>query len=130
MPWDEWDAEDPYELTGVLLPTSEDTSLAMAETFIEEFLRLGYGARQVQALFRNPHYRGPYTVWRKHGDGFVKEVITRVFLRWGRVPDWAPSGEAQAAACPRKGAPGVSARAASGDPRIEAAKDEGEKAEL
>jgi hypothetical protein len=92
MPKNEWDAEDPYELTGVVLWTAEDTSLAMAETFVEEFLRLGYGARQVLALFRNPFYRGPYGVWRRHGDEFVKDLITRVFLQWGRCPEWSAGG--------------------------------------
>lgn len=93
MPAKEWDPEDPYEWTAVLLPTREDTSVEMAEVFVEEFLRMHYGARQVLALFRNPHYRGPHGVWCEHGDEFVRALITRVFLQWGRIPDWDRAAE-------------------------------------
>ena len=51
MPKDECDFDDPLELNGVALLTEEDTSGAMAECFVEEFLRLGYNPGQVLALF-------------------------------------------------------------------------------
>ena len=127
MPWEEWDAEDPYELMGVLLPTTEDTSWAMAETFIEEFLRLGYGAHQILALFRNPYYRGPHSVWRRHGDDSVKELIERVFARWGRAADGMPPRQG-----PETGFPGQ-VRAAGNSPEEEgsgAVSVEGQKGEL
>ncbi|MEJ5238297.1 MAG: hypothetical protein WHT82_08050 [Limisphaera sp.] len=91
MPKDEFDPEDPWELNRVAVPTEEDTLPAMAETFVEEFMRMGYGAPQVLALFRNPHYVGPYAVRARHGEGFVRELIARVFQRWGRTPDWGRS---------------------------------------
>ena len=89
MPKDEFDPEDPWELRGVSIPTEENTLPLMAEVFVEEFLRLGYGASQILALFRNPYYVGPCAVRLRHGEPFVRELITRVFARWSRTPNWA-----------------------------------------
>src|SRR5262245_40321878 len=46
MPKDEIDPDDPMELFGVGILTDEDTTQAMTECFIEEFLRLGYNHKQ------------------------------------------------------------------------------------
>jgi hypothetical protein len=83
MPKDEFDFEDPLELNGVALVTAEDTTDAMCECFIEEFMRMGYGTSQVLALFRNPHYIGVNMVMEKRGEQFVRERIAEVFARWG-----------------------------------------------
>jgi hypothetical protein len=84
MPKDEFDFEDPLELNGMALLTEEDTTDAMCECFIEEFMRMGYNARQVLALFRNPHYLGMNMVLEKRGEQFVRDYITDVYTRWGR----------------------------------------------
>ena len=88
MPKDEFDFDDPLELTGVALYTDEDTSRDMAECFIEEFLMLGYNHKQLLALFRNPHYLGMNMVLQNKGEAFVKEVISDVFARWGKKITW------------------------------------------
>jgi hypothetical protein len=84
MPKDEFDFEDPLELNGIALLTQEDTTDAMCECFIEEFMRMGHNAGQVLALFRNPHYLGMNMVLEKRGEQFVLDCITDVFARWGR----------------------------------------------
>ena len=84
MPKDEFDFEDPLELNGMALLTEEDTTDAMCECFIEEFMRMGYDASQVLNLFRNPHYLGMYMVLEKRGEQFVRERIVEVFARWGK----------------------------------------------
>ena len=84
MPKDEFDFEDPLELNGVALLSEEDTTDAMCECFIEEFMRMGYGPKQVLALFRNPHYLGMNMVLEKRGEQFVREKITEAFGRWGK----------------------------------------------
>ena len=86
MPKDEFDFEDPLELNGVALVSEEDTTDAMCECFIEEFMRMGYGAAQILGLFRNPHYLGMNMVMEKRGDQFVRERVEEVFKRWGRNP--------------------------------------------
>jgi hypothetical protein len=84
MPKDEFDFEDPLELNGMALLTAEDTTEAMCECFIEEFMRMGHNASRVLALFRNPHYLGMNMVLEKRGEQFVRDHITDIFARWGR----------------------------------------------
>ena len=89
MPKDEFDFEDPFELNGMAFMTHEDTTNDMAETFIEEFMRMGYGHKQVLALFRNPHYLGPHMALEKRGEPFIRDLIAEVFALWGKVVTWA-----------------------------------------
>ncbi len=84
MPKDEFDFQDPFELNGMALLTHEDTTEEMCECFIEEFMRMGYNARQMLALFRNQHYLGMNMVMEKRGEEFVRERIGEVFARWGK----------------------------------------------
>ena len=93
MPKDEFDFEDPLELNGVSFVTEEDTTDAMCECFIEEFMRMGYGHKQVLAFFRNPHYLGMNMALEKRGEPFVRKRISEVFARWGRPiqQEWTES---------------------------------------
>jgi hypothetical protein len=102
MPKDEFDAEDPLELNGVAFLTDEDTTDSMCECFIEEFMRIGYGARQVLALFRNPQYLGMNMVLEKRGEQFVRDRITEIYARWGRLVIWLATGSSrrEEAQCP------------------------------
>jgi len=84
MPKDEFDFDDPMELNGVGLASEEDTTEPMTECFIEEFMRLGHNAKQILALFRNPHYIGMNLVVQNRGEQFVRDRITDIFARWGR----------------------------------------------
>ena len=84
MPKDEFDFDDPMELNGVGIASEEDTTEAMTECFIEEFMRLGYNAKQILALFRNTHYIGMNMVVQNRGEQFVRDRITEIFARWGR----------------------------------------------
>ncbi len=88
MPKDEFDFEDPLELNGVALLTDEDTTDAMCECFIEEFMRMGYGAKQILALFRDPHYLSMNMVMQNRGEQFIRAAIAEVFARWGRTVAW------------------------------------------
>ena len=91
MPKNEVDPEDPLELHGVGLLTHEDTTEAMTECFIEEFLRLGHGAREILALFRNPYYTGVHMVLENRGEDFVRAKIMEVFGWWNRPVQFAES---------------------------------------
>ena len=89
MPKDEFDFDDPLELNGVGIVCEEDTTGAMTECFIEEYMRLGYNAKQILALFRNPNYIGMHMVVENRGEQFVRDYIAEVFARWGRPVRWA-----------------------------------------
>jgi hypothetical protein len=99
MPKDEFDFDDPLELNGVALLTEEDTTDAMCECFIEEFMRMGYGPKQILALFRNPHYLGMNMVLERRGEPFIRDAITETFARWGRPAAW-PAPECRTAVPP------------------------------
>ncbi|HHY85277.1 MAG TPA: hypothetical protein GYA07_07040 [Verrucomicrobia bacterium] len=88
MPKDEFDFEDPFELNGMAFLTEEDTTNDMAECFIEEFMWMGYGHKQILALFRNPHYVGPNMALAKRGEPFIRELISDVFARRGKTVTW------------------------------------------
>ena len=95
MPKDEFDFEDPFELNGMAFMTHEDTTNDMAETFIEEFMRMGYNHQQLLALFRNPHYIGPNMAFEKLGEPFIRDLIADVFARWGKVVTWPDPGSSR-----------------------------------
>lgn len=83
MPYKEPEPDDPLELTGVVLPASDEASLKeMAVCFVEEFLRDGWSDEQLRVMFRNPLYRGPYLVWRQKGDVYVDAIIQEVRQVW------------------------------------------------
>ena len=89
MPKDEFDFDDPMELTGVALFTDEDTTDAMCECFIEEFMMLGYDHARIFALFRHPHYIGMNMVLQNRGEQFVRDRISEIFAQWGRPVTWS-----------------------------------------
>ena len=76
MPKDELDPDDPMQAMGVALPG--DTTEAMAEAFVEEYLLMGHGDAEILALFRDRFYMAPHLVWRTKGDAWVRELIRRV----------------------------------------------------
>ena len=86
MPRNEFDIEDPLGLNGVALVTEQDTTDAMCECFVEEFMRMGYSPEQVLALFRNAEYLGLYLVLEKRGEQFVRGRVAEVYAKWGRGP--------------------------------------------
>jgi hypothetical protein len=84
MPKDEFDFDDPMELSGMSFLTQEDTEIPMTECFIEEFMRMGYSAEEILGLFNNPHYIGMNMVLQNRGAPFIRETIVNTFAKWGR----------------------------------------------
>jgi hypothetical protein len=97
MPKDEFDFEDPMELNGVAIVTEEDTTQAMTECFVQEFMRLGHNHKQILALFKNPHYLGMNMALQNRGEAFVRNVISEVFARWGKPVHWPKQSEPDSA---------------------------------
>ncbi len=82
-----FEPDDPFELRGVVLPAQDETSLRdMALCFVEEFMRDGWSDEQLQAMFKQPFYRGPYLVWQQQGDAYVDAVIHEVRQRVRPAP--------------------------------------------
>jgi hypothetical protein len=91
MPKDEFDFDDPLELNGMALLTDEDTTDDMCDCFIEEFLRMGYGPKQIHALFKDPHYTGMNMAFQNRGEPFIRNAIAEAFARWGKPVTWSDS---------------------------------------
>ncbi|MDO8545253.1 MAG: hypothetical protein Q7S40_32835 [Opitutaceae bacterium] len=107
MPKDEFDFDDPMELNGVGLACKEDTTAAMTECFVEEFMRLGYDHQQILSLFRNPHYIGMNLALQKRGEQFVRDVIGDVFARRGTTVTWPVADGMPGARQPKFDGPGA-----------------------
>ena len=75
MPKDEFDFDDPLELVGCEVPLEDEQLSEMAECFVEEFARMGYGAEALLGLFRNPFYHGPHSVYQARGEEYVRDLI-------------------------------------------------------
>jgi hypothetical protein len=105
MPKDEFDFDDPMELTGVALFTDEDTTDAMCECFVEEFMMMGYDHTRIFALFRHPHYIGMNMVLQNRGEQFVRNRIAEIFAVWGRQVTWPAQPAAKTPAPPPAPAP-------------------------
>ena len=86
MPKDEFDHEDPMELVGMLLPGDEATTEAMAETFVEEYMRLGWDEARLMKLFTHPFYQATHAVYRLKGEAYVRDLIARTRAKWGNFP--------------------------------------------
>ena len=115
MPKDEFDLDDPLELNGVGIVSTEDTIEAMTECFVEEFMRLGHSPKQILSMFRNPHYIGMNMALQNRGEQFVRDRIVEVFARWGKPVTWSmtkrpETNEPGRAALPRRlNTPGIPA---------------------
>ena len=78
MPMREARAQDPMELVGVHLPVPDDQAMrAMAECFVEEFVRLGHTADELMRMFQNPFYAGVHQAYQALGEAHIGELITK-----------------------------------------------------
>ena len=94
MPIHEPDPQDPVALHGVEVPDPDGASLrAMAECFVEEYLRLGFPPERVLALFRTPAYPLAHRAWTALGAGAVSEIVDEQARLWQGLRSPVP-GEA------------------------------------
>ena len=79
----EFEKDDPMLLAGVSLPG--DTEEAMAETFVEEFVKMGYSDETILKIFQNPHFAGAHQILRGRGEPYVQNLIARIRSIWGGI---------------------------------------------
>ena len=85
MPQDEFVSEDPLGLVGMVLPGEPGQLEAMAECFVEEYVRLGWDERRLMTLFINPTFLATNRIYRVKGEEYVRELIQRTAAKWGRT---------------------------------------------
>ena len=83
MPHDEPDAGDPMGLVGMVLPGEPGQLEAMAECFVEEYVRLGWDERRLMTLFVNPMFLATHRIYQHLGEAYVRGLIQRTRARWG-----------------------------------------------
>lgn len=76
------DADDPMELVGMVLPGTPETLDKMAETIVDEYVRLGWDERRLMTLFVNPMFMATYRIYQEKGEAYVRDLIARVCARW------------------------------------------------
>ncbi len=82
--------DDPLALVGVAVPVDEATFDAMAEVFIDEFVRDGWPDDRLLSFFRSPFYAGLHVIWRRRGEAWVRGQIAAARARWHRSADGRP----------------------------------------
>jgi hypothetical protein len=82
MPKDEFVAEDPMALVGVVIPGEPGMLETMAESIVEEYVRLGWDEPRLFALFINPMFMATHRIYRQKGETYVRELIRRVREQW------------------------------------------------
>lgn len=86
MPHDEFVPEDPMDLNGIVLPGEPGQLEAMAECFVEEYVRLGWDPPRLMGLFTNPMFLATHRIYRQKGEAYVRELIAHVSARWALRP--------------------------------------------
>ena len=77
----DFEHDDPMSLQGVVLPG--DTQQAMAETFVEELIKMGYPDEEILQIFQNLFYVAANTVLRERGEEYVRDLIRTTRSAWG-----------------------------------------------
>lgn len=84
MAHNEFVAEDPMGLVGMVLPGEPGQLEAMAECFVEEYVRIGWDERRLMTLFVNPTFLATHRIYRAKGEEYVRELIRKTCVKWGR----------------------------------------------
>jgi hypothetical protein len=74
----EFEEDDPMELVGTVMDSDEDAIEEMGFTFVEELARMKWPREDILAVFMDPHYRGPHSVYAARGLGYVNALIDSV----------------------------------------------------
>lgn len=82
MPHDEFAAEDPMELVGMVLPGQPGQLETMAECIIEEYVRLGWNEQRLMTIFVNPIFMATHRIYRLKGEAYVRQLIQKTCARW------------------------------------------------
>jgi len=78
----EFEAEDPMELVGMVMPGEAAELEAMAETFVEEYVRLGWSEQRLITLFVNPTFLATHRVYRQKGEDYVRRLIQQTRAKY------------------------------------------------
>jgi hypothetical protein len=81
----EFEAEDPLELVGMVMPGEAGELEAMAECFVEEYVRLGWDERRLMALFTSPMFLATHRIYRQKGEAYVRRLIQQTRAKYASI---------------------------------------------
>jgi hypothetical protein len=85
MPKDEFVDEDPLELVGMVLPGEVGQLERMAETIVEEYVRMGWDEQRLETLFVNPMFLATHRIYQQKGHAYVKSLVQQTCAKY-RIP--------------------------------------------
>ncbi len=76
----DFEQEDPLEMVQMVLDVPADDSFykKMAQTFIEEYMMMGWSDADIFSLFQKPFFQGTHDILQKKGETFVRNIIHEV----------------------------------------------------
>ena len=76
----EFEADDPLALVPAVMdvPMDDASYRQMAETFVEEYMLLGFSDEKIAELFHNPYYRATHQILKSKGEAYVTELIKEI----------------------------------------------------
>lgn len=83
MPQEEFVPDDPMGLIGMVVPGEPGQLEAMAECFIEEYVRLSWSEQRLMTLFVNPMFLATHRIYQMKGEAYVRDLIRRTRVKWG-----------------------------------------------
>jgi hypothetical protein len=75
----QFETEDPMELVGILMEGDVQAIEEMGLIFVEELANMKWPREEIEAVFKDPFYRGPHTVYRARGPAFVSSLLDSIF---------------------------------------------------
>ena len=82
MPKDEFVDEDPLELVGMVMPGEAGQLERMAETIVEEYVRMGWDERRLMTLFVHPLFMATHRIYLQKGEPYVKSLVQRTCAKY------------------------------------------------
>ncbi|MBI3734222.1 MAG: hypothetical protein HY259_12325, partial [Chloroflexi bacterium] len=83
MLYHEFEDDDPMQLVGMVVPGEDGQLEAMAECFVEEYVRMGWDERRLMTLFTNPMFLGTHRIYQLKGEDYVRDLIRQTCAKWG-----------------------------------------------
>ncbi len=80
------------ELVGIAVPDSD--SDRVLDGIVQEYLFMGWSARQILLLFVSPYYGATHQIYREKGADYVKERIGSLAEKWDQ--GWIRGGKTHA----------------------------------
>jgi hypothetical protein len=114
----EVEADDPYAPVFVALPSPPgfDAMGEMARCMVEEYAMMGFSAPLLLKMFKNPYYQALHRVYQARGEGYVSELLERVFEGTG-VPSEGSAPPSESPGLSLDDSPVVSGASPSTNPR-------------